>query len=34
MFKSGCITKEKIKEHNPKWSEIPEHRIRILIIGV
>ena len=34
MFKSDCITKENIKEHNPKWSEIPDHRIRILIIGV
>ena len=34
MFKSDCITKEDIKEHNPKWSEIPDHRIRILIIEV
>ena len=34
MFKSDCITKEDIKEHNPKWSEIPDHPFRILIIGV
>ena len=34
MFKFDCITKEDIKEHNPKWSEIPDHPFRILIIGV
>ena len=33
MFKFDYITKEYIKEHNPKWPEIPEHSYRILIIG-
>ena len=27
------ITKEDIKEHNPKWPKIPNHSYRILIIG-
>ena len=26
-------TKENIKEHNPKWEEIPDHPYIILIIG-
>ena len=33
MFTFNYITKENIKEHNPNWSEIPEHPYRILIIG-
>ena len=27
------VTKEKIKEHNPNWPQIPDHSYRILIIG-
>ena len=27
------ISKENIKEHNPKWPEIPDHSYRTLIIG-
>ena len=27
------ITKEYIKKYNQKWSEIPDHPYRILIIG-
>ena len=33
MFNFVYITKENIKEHNPKWPEIPVHPHRILIIG-
>ena len=33
MFNFDYITKEDIKEHNPKWPEIPDHPYRILIIG-
>ena len=33
MFNFHYITKEDIKEHNPNWSEIPDHPYRILIIG-
>ena len=33
MFNFHYITKEDIKEHNPKWPEIPDHPYRILIIG-
>ena len=33
MFNFGYITKEYIKEHNPKWPEIPDHPYQILIIG-
>ena len=33
IFNFDYITKEDIKEQNPKWPEIPEHRYRILIIG-
>ena len=33
MFNFDYITKEGIKEHNPNWSEIPDHRRRILIVG-
>ena len=33
MFKIECITKEKIKLHNPNWSQFPDHPYRMLIIG-
>ena len=32
-FNFDYITKEDIKEHNPKWPEIPDHSYRILIVG-
>ena len=27
------VTKENIKEHNPNWSQVPDHPYRILIIS-
>ena len=33
MFNFDYITKEDIKEHNPKWPEMLDHPYRILIIG-
>ena len=27
------VIKENMKEHNPNWSEIPDHPYRILIIA-
>ena len=33
MFNFDYITKEDIKEHNPKWPEMLHHPYRILIIG-
>ena len=33
MFHFDYITKGDMKEHNSKWSEIPDHPHRILIIG-
>ena len=33
MFNFEYITKEEIKEQNPKWPEIPNHPCRILSIG-
>ena len=33
MFNFDHITKEGIKEHNPKWPKIPHHPYRVLIIG-
>ena len=33
MFNFDYITKEDIKEHNPKWPEIPDHPYQILTIG-
>ena len=33
MFNFDYITKKDIKEHNPNWSEIPDHPYRILIVG-
>ena len=31
MINSDDVTKENIKEHNPNWSETPNHPYRILI---
>ena len=33
MFNFDYNTKEDIKQHNPKWSENPDHSYRILITG-
>ena len=33
MFNFHYTTKEDIKEHNPKWPEIPDHPYKTLIIG-
>ena len=33
MIKFDDVTKENIKEHNPNWSQNPDHPYRILIIG-
>ena len=33
MINFDDVTKENIKEHNPNWTQIPEHPYRILIIG-
>ena len=33
MFNFDYITKEDIKQHNPKLPQIPGHLYRILIIG-
>ena len=33
MFNFDYVTKEDLKEHNPKWPNIPDHPYRILIIG-
>ena len=33
MFNLDDITKENNKEHNKKWSFIPDHLYRMLIIG-
>ena len=33
MIKFDDVMKENIKEHNPNWSQIPEHPCRMLIIG-
>ena len=33
MFNVEYITKQDIKENNPKWPEIPDHPYRILIFG-
>ena len=32
MINFNDVTKENIKEHNPDWSQIPDHPYRILII--
>ena len=33
MIKIDDVTKEKIKEYNPNWPQIPDHPFIILIIG-
>ena len=33
MINLDNVTKEKMKEHNPNWPQIPDHLYRILIIG-
>ena len=33
MINSDSFTNENNKEHNEKWSYIPDHQYRILIIG-
>ena len=33
MINFNDIAKENIKEHNPKWPQIPDHLYRILITG-
>ena len=33
MFNFDYITKEDIKQHNPKWPESLDHPYRILIVG-
>ena len=33
MINFDDVTKENIKEHNPKWPEIPDYPHRILIVA-
>ena len=33
MFNFDYISKENMKEHNPKWPETPDHPYRILVTG-
>ena len=33
MINFDNVTKENIKEHNPNWSQVPDHPYRILITG-
>ena len=33
MIKSGYITKENLKAHNPNWLQILDHPYKILIAG-
>ena len=33
MINFDDVIKEQTKEHNPNWSEVPDHSYRILIIG-
>ena len=33
LIKFDCVTKEQIKEHDTKWTQIPDHPYRILIVG-
>ena len=33
MINFDVVRKENIKNHNPNWPQIPDHPIRILIIG-
>ena len=34
MINFDDVVKENIKEHNPNWSQTPDHPYRILITGV
>ena len=34
MINFDCATEESIKDHNPNWRQIPDHRNRILITGI
>ena len=34
MVNCDDVTKGNIKEHNANWQQIPDHRYRILIMGV
>ena len=34
MITFDDVTKENTKEHNPNWLEVPDHPLRILIVGV
>ena len=34
MITFDDVTKENIKEHNLNWSQIPDHKYRILMNGV
>ena len=33
MINFDDVIKEKLKEHNPNWPELPDHPYRILIIN-
>ena len=33
MIGFDAVKKENIREHNPNWSQIPDHIYRVLIIG-
>ena len=33
MINFDDVTKENIKEHNPSWSQFPDHSYRLLIMG-
>ena len=33
MINFDDVTKENMKEHNPNWSQIPDHSQRILTVG-
>ena len=33
MINFDDVTKENIKEHNPNWSQLPDHPYGILVIG-
>ena len=33
MISFDGVTKEKIKQHNPNWPQIPDHPYRTLIFG-
>ena len=33
MINSDDIGRERIKEHDPSWPQIPDHPYRILVVG-